>query len=244
MSDDPSRILAILDKAAQDFKFPMLDNGYVYLAATRMSLFRSLSDWAVVVETFGYSPRAGLPDTQIGTFASRLHNRKTVENYINEEAFGNYLKNNPHNEAHFIYPLTEGSWLDIDDCDHVAKTGKAQLRDMIIPLPSVAEYHQEGINMTESRAAVFEFCRYLAAKWRDKVLATQMERCINILPEMCQILQLEEWHHPDLVNGELPSETETFQQLARVLACGDVSLYSPAEEPNTHWINWPDGGTL
>ena len=32
--DDPERILAILDRCAKDFHFPMLDNGYVYPAAT------------------------------------------------------------------------------------------------------------------------------------------------------------------------------------------------------------------
>lgn len=42
------------------YAFPMLDNGYVYLAATRLSLFRSSTDWAVAVEVFGYSPRAGV----------------------------------------------------------------------------------------------------------------------------------------------------------------------------------------
>ena len=69
------QILAILDRCCDSFTFPMLDNGYVYLAATRLSLYRSVSDWAMVIEVFGFSPRAGLPDTSILTFASRLHNR-------------------------------------------------------------------------------------------------------------------------------------------------------------------------
>jgi hypothetical protein len=46
----------------------MLDNGYIYLAATRLSLFRSSRDWAITIEVFGYSPRAGIPDTSIYTF--------------------------------------------------------------------------------------------------------------------------------------------------------------------------------
>ena len=25
---------------------------------------------------------------------------------------------------------------------------------------------------------------------------------------------------------------------------GDPSIYNPTAEPNTHWTNWPDGGTL
>jgi len=37
---DPEEILSILDDCCDAFTFPMLDNGYVYLAATRLSLYR------------------------------------------------------------------------------------------------------------------------------------------------------------------------------------------------------------
>lgn len=72
MTAKASDILQMLDICCDAFSFPMLDNGYVYLAATRLSLHRSDEDWAMVIEVFGFSPRAGLPDTFIHTFASRL----------------------------------------------------------------------------------------------------------------------------------------------------------------------------
>src|SRR5690349_24690426 len=65
MPIEPDRILSILDRCCDAFTFPMLDNGYVYLAATRLSLFRAAPDWAMVIEVFGFSPRSGLPDTHI-----------------------------------------------------------------------------------------------------------------------------------------------------------------------------------
>lgn len=53
------------------------------------------------------------------------------------------------------------------------------------------------------------------------------------------------WHHPNVVDpAEVPSGSETFQQLAQVLETGDVGHYHPAQAPNTHWRNWPDGGSL
>ena len=55
----------------------MLDNGYVYLAATRLSLHRSAADWALVFEIFGHSPRGLTPDLSIWSFGSRLVGRKT-----------------------------------------------------------------------------------------------------------------------------------------------------------------------
>lgn len=41
-----------------------------------------------------------------------------------------------------------------------------------------------------------------------------------------------------------PSGSETFQQLAQVLVTGDIEKYVPGRPSNTHWSNWPDGGTL
>lgn len=73
-------ILSVLESCCDAFTFPMLDNGYVYLAATRLSLFRTASEWAMVIEIFGFSPRSGLPDTHIHTFASTLYNRDARKN--------------------------------------------------------------------------------------------------------------------------------------------------------------------
>lgn len=246
MTFDSAEILSILDRCCDEFTFPMLDNGYVYLAATRLSLYRSPADWALVIEVFGFSPRTGLPDTSIQTFASRLHDRNRAEDYVNRQAYENYLANHPHNEFRSISPIDEGSWQDADNSELVAAEAReVMVRNQATPLPSEDEYARHEIELVDApQVRVFELCRYLAATARDEVLATPAERRISILPEMEQILQLEEWHHPDLVEDERPSSNETFQQLARVLATGDVSLYQPTQPPNTHWRNWPEGGSL
>jgi hypothetical protein len=108
MSFVPERILSILDRCCEAFTFPMLDNGYVYLAATRLSLHRSTTNWGMVIEVFGFSPRAGLPDTHIDTFADRLHHRNPPERYVTREAYELYLANHPHNESRFVFPIEEG----------------------------------------------------------------------------------------------------------------------------------------
>ncbi len=222
----------------------MLDNGYVYLAATRLSLHRSVSDWAIVIEVFGFSPRSGLPDTHLHTFASTLYNRDPRERYASLDAYERYLANNPHNDSRFIYPIEEGGWQDDElldeDAREVTVRGKAQ------PLPLIVEYERRGIRLeSPPRVHVFELCRFLADIARDSVLATPIERRVSVLPGMKQILQLEEWNHPNVVDdSDRPSGSETFQQLAQVLATGDISLYRPSYQPNTHWRNWPDGGRL
>jgi hypothetical protein len=125
------------------------------------------------------------------------------------------------------------------------KAKEIWVRDRGLALPSLDEYGRCGIRLQEPpKVQIFELCRWIADVARDQVMATPEERRISVPPEMKQILQLEEWHHPDLLNDERPGTSETFQQLAQILETGDVRLYRPSHPPNTHWRNWPEGGTL
>ncbi|MGI8908153.1 MAG: DUF7003 family protein [Candidatus Sumerlaeaceae bacterium] len=195
----------------------------------------------------GHATRVGLPDTTITTFASLLHNRDQPDNYVSEQAFEMYLTNNPNNEYRSISPIHEGTWQNPEDSEFVADNAKELLlRDHTVALPSASEYARFDIELEEApRVQVFELCRYLGAVARQEVLASPTERRISVLPEMEQILQLEEWHHPNVVEeDQRPSGSVTFRQLAHVLATGDVELYQPLQVPNTHWQNWPEGGRL
>src|SRR5262245_53148444 len=52
-------ILDQLDTCAKEFDFPMLDNGYIYLADTRLTVYRDDSRWALIIEVIGANYRAG-----------------------------------------------------------------------------------------------------------------------------------------------------------------------------------------
>ncbi len=241
---DPEFIVKVLDACCGSFTFPMLDNGYVYSAASRLSLHRSEIDWAMVIELFGFSPRSGLPDVHVHTFGSRLHNRDRVEDYVTSDAHQAYLANNPNNDSRFFHPIEAGAWIDEDEPETVSGPGIVTLRGTTFSLPSLEGYRSAGIELQAARPAIFELCRFLAHHQRDQVLATYSERRVSVPPELTEILVLEDWHHPDVCSGELPSETETFRQLAAVLVSGDVSRYMTAEAYNTHWRHWPDAGAL
>jgi hypothetical protein len=242
--DTADAILAILDSCCDAFTFPMLDNGYVYPCAARMSLFRTSSDWALVIETFGFSPRSALPDTTISTFASRLHARDEPSSYVSREAYERYLSNHPHNESRYVWPIEDGPWIQNELV--APDAGTVLLRSKPIGIPLRGTYSTHGIALDDPNDVhVFEFCRYLASIARDSVLATPAERRVSVPPDLEQILQLEDWHHPNVVDDrERPSRCETFRQLAEVLVTGDPARYRPTDPPNTHWSNWPDGGTL
>jgi hypothetical protein len=145
-----------------------------------------------------------------------------------------------------VFPIGSGEWEDPDNCERIADGATTVIvRGEVVKLPSLEEYDQNGVELEDPpRIHVFELCRFLAEVEREHVLSTSEERRISLLPEMPQVLQLEEWNHPNLVEGELPSQSETFQQLAQVLVTGNRDTYRPSQPPNTHWKNWPEGGSL
>jgi hypothetical protein len=243
-----SEILGVLDRCCEAFTFPMLDNGYVYLAATRLTAYRAAEDWALAIEVFGFSPRAGLPDVHVYTFGSRVLRNSGPEDYASREAYESALARNPHNESRFFYPIEEGDWQDEDESfDYVAKDAAVvPLRERLIDIPGVAQLAEHGIELQEPpRLQTFELCRFLAGAHRDAVLASPSERRASVPRELTEVLSLDEWHHPNVVDEtQRPSGSPTFQMLARVLVTGDPSAYAPSLPPNTHWRHWPDGGTL
>ncbi len=237
-------VLKILDECAGNFRFPMLDNGYLYLAATRLTAYSNNNDWALVFEIFGFSPRAGIPDLTIQTFASNLTNRAERSDYATKLAYDNYLKNNPNNEFKSFYPIENDDWMSEESCEVLKPSGDIVLRGKNIALPSACDYKANDIALEESAPLTFELCRYLAKNYRENVLATEDERRFNVLNELKFVLTLDDWLHPDLTDGVLPSQTTTFSEIQDVLLTADATKYIGDAIGNTHWSNWPDGGIL
>ncbi|MEM7346389.1 MAG: hypothetical protein AAF485_19285, partial [Chloroflexota bacterium] len=208
------------------------------------SLFYAPQHWGIVIEIFGFSPRSGIPDIHIYTFASVLDNRESRQDYVTKEAYKAYLANNPYNESRFITPFDDDAWIDEEYVEYIQLAGSYRLRGREEFLPTLNTYQTHGIILEETRPQTFEFCRLVAHQRRDDILATETELRSNLLPEMKKLLELDEWFHPDLAGDERPSHCETFQQIAQVLITGESHHYQPTQVPNTHWKHWPEGGTL
>jgi hypothetical protein len=237
MSNPPfstEQILDQLDSCAKNFTFPMLDNGYVYPADVRLTAYRDNTRWALVIEVLG------------------AHNHAGGHNGISDclHCFGNCL-NRPPGTANedFLYPTADGDSPTFDDeygWYVNEEAGTIRIRDIIVPIRFKADaLEAKGIRLEDPpRVNAAELLRGLLPEYRELLLATEEELRQRVPIDLPIILRLDEWHHPDLADGELPSRSRTFQMVAELVASGDSKHYQPTQEPNTDWSNWPDGGAL
>ena len=227
-------ILSQLDECCAGYTFPMLDNGNVYPAGTQLSAFRDDNRWVIIIEVIGFSYRGG------------GHNGITNCLYV----FGNCLNYEPgmRNE-NFLY-LTENA----EGCNTFDEEEEFYLNPACStfllrkePIPLIhdrLQYLQAGINLEDGeKIMAFEFLRLLDKLYHEKLIATETETRERIPRDIPKILELRDWFHPDLVSGELPGGNETFKMIAAVLETGNAASYQPTHPPNTHWKNWPVGGT-
>ena len=230
-----NEILDHLDKCSSEYTFPMLDNGYVYPAGTKLSAYRDNERWVIVIETIGFSYRGG------------GHNG--ISNCLH--IYGNCLSYEPGIQNDNFIQMTgdANSCNTFDDEEYFYLNPACNsfvLRHQVYPLYQDRElYKTYGIEIEDSsRINAFEFLRLLDRLHHDKLVATGDEIQGRIPTNLPKILELHDWFHPDVVSGELPSKNETFIQIAKVLETGDGKFYEPTHEPNTQWKNWPQGGTL
>ena len=229
-----SQILTQLDACAADYTFPMLDNGYVYLVDVRLSAYRTECYWALIIEHIGADYRAG------GVFNTLY-------------CYGNCFTQTPGRAingdiAILDASLYESALDDEDFWDIQHDTGTIKVRNTMVTYDVSPEALQRcGIGesqMDGSEVTIVELMRTLVPEHHALLLATEEELNQVLEVEVPLVIRLDEWHHPDLVKGELPSKNEAFQMIADVLVFGDPALYKPSLPPNTHWSNWLESGTL
>lgn len=227
-------ILSQLDER-HSYTFPMLDNGYIYLAGTKLTAYRDQKRWVLIIEVIGFNYRGG------------GHNG--ISNCLH--VYGNCLSYRPGMRNENFLSLTADSpdceTFDTEESFYLNPNASTFiLRNEVRPvIHDRDKYFSNNIILEdEERINAFEFLRMLDNLYHDKLVATEKEVRDRIPNDIPKILELHEWYHPDVANAELPSENETFRQIAKVLETGISDFYKPTHKPNTHWKNWPDGGTL
>ncbi|MDG4782434.1 hypothetical protein O7614_22480 [Micromonospora sp. WMMD961] len=210
-----AEILDQLDIAAADFMFPDLGHGYYYAVDARLHAYRDAQRWALIVEALGYSPRAG-------NLVDVLH------------VFGNCLTEGEPGYGNEDFLSRIDNWDEIEDVDQPEVYDGA---------PIVVRGRR--ITVTAKRGEeLVDVLRRLVPDHRELLLADEAELRRRIPADLPEIIRLDQWHHPDLLQDTLPSQSMAFRQLADVLTTGDVGRYAPDLPPNTHWSNWPESGNL
>jgi hypothetical protein len=240
MHTTPTTVDAILtqfDQAAQAYHFPMLDNGYTYPIDVQLTAYRDATRWAVVLETIG--------------FHYRLCEHSGIWTCLH--IFGNCLAEAVQNKPIILSFTSDGpgaptfTTIDDDLAEWVhpdATTIRFRTTSVVIPRDE-AVYQLKGVVRAYApRITIVEALRSLMPEYRHLLLTTPAEQYHYVPHDLPVILQLADWHHPDLADGELPSATDTFRMLAEVLVTGDPGQYVPQTPPNTHWRYWPMGGMV
>lgn len=227
-------ILDQLDACAEDYTFPMLDNGYIYPITSKLTAYRDKERWTLVIEVVGFNYQAGGHDG--------------IQNCLH--IFGNCIDTEPGtDDDNFLNMTEDGSdYPTFDEENDETLNPKAKtmlLRDKEITINHSREFYlNKGIELEdEDSILIWEFLRGLLPEYDSDLLATEEEIRERIPTDLPKIMELNEWHHPDCANSELPSENETFIQIAKVLETGKTEFYNPSKKPNNHWRNWPEAGT-
>ena len=228
-------ILKQLDKCAEDYTFPMLDNGYVYPIHSKLSAYRDQKRWTLIIEVIGFNYRSG------------GHNG--INNCLH--IFGNCIDTIPGTENENFLSLTDNSsdFPTFDEEYQENLNPKAEsmiLRNKKIAINHNREFYiDKEIKLEEAdKIFVWEYLRGLEPEYNKEFEATEKEIRKRIPTDLPKIIELTEWNHPDCADSEIPSKNDTFRQIAKVLETGKTKFYKPNKEPNNHWRNWPDGGTL
>ena len=167
-------ILEQLDRAAADFRFPMLDNGYYYPVDVRLHAYADPDTWAIAIETLGYNPRAGNLLNVIEQYGNRV-DRPGADNDDFIGRIDNYAD---------LWELEQQdrAWLDAPG---------VVIRGRLIPFA----------RERSADAEPWTLLREIVPDHRDLFLASEEELRARIPPELPELLRLEQWNHPDLLKG-------------------------------------------
>jgi hypothetical protein len=214
---DAADVLTQLDKAAEELRFVDLGHPYACAVDARLHAYRDDERWALIVESVGYNPRGANLFDVLHVYGNCLTSGEPgCEEGDFHERIDNFAEvTDPHRPEHYRGGAP------------VVVRGRAL---------TVAAEPGEPLYVTFRR---------LVPEHRELLLADEEELRARIPADLPEILRLDAWNHPYAPGlDDLPSRSETFRQLATVLATGDVADYRPTLPANTHWSNWPDSGTL
>jgi hypothetical protein len=230
MNINKARILKDLDKHAAEFNFPVLNNAYVEFAAARLTAFRSIEAWLIVFEILGFSNREVEFVDDLYAYGSCTEK----EGFVGEEIPLTSVPTNP------LFDSTTNEC--IADWSHWSATVDGQIMTFS---PIVEEYIEAGVPVKREAGpgslAEIELLRFLIHRVGENRLFLNDESILKHFPkcgELNKFIQTTQWQHPDVADGEIPSQNRSIRSLVEAITERDPSLFDHGH-PNTDWRFWP-----
>ena len=223
MREWEEEILSQMDAGAAGYNFPMLNNAYLRGAGIRLDAFSNPSEWLVVFQELAVSEKHGLVNA-VSAYGNRLA-KPGLQEFVP-------LTGPPPDEG-------EGPGLDPWDFT-LSIRGRARRFT-----PGAADYEAAGVDPEADNVPTSaKILRLLAAQMPDELYLSDdelLEVCGRAGAGLKKFLRLEDWHHPDIADDEMPSASPCLRSLAHALALNDAGLYEcPEADFNTHWSRWED----
>lgn len=237
-------ILNCLDKAAANLDFPSFNNDKYNLLTARLTGFRNENDWALTIEEVvsWYGLNGLEPVLVIYAFGSLiLINKPFITFFPVKHSLGELGISKEED-----YQDISVAGIICDEGFDVWEEDEAEIPDYIL-----VQIRRKKILINSSKIERnlqirdnfdFDLMIHLVNNYRRQILAIEAEFREIVPPELSQIIQLDNWHHPDVCNPNsefyIPSKAKSIQMIAQVLESGNPELYQPCEENNVDWRKW------
>ena len=229
MNFDQGRILQDLDKHASEFNFPVLDNAYVEFAAARLSALEGGGHWLLVFEILGFSTREIEFVDDLYAYGSCVEK----EGFVGEDIFMTSAPQEPLFDKETNECVADWSHWSVD------------LGGQIMSFtPSREEYSQAGIVIDRSpgRGTLKEIdlLRFLVFRLGAERLFLNEQALLSRFPHCrgtSKFIQTTHWQHPDVADGERPSESVGIRSLVEAFLRRDPNVFDPGGS-NTEWKCW------
>ena len=210
-------ILKCLDKAHSNLDFPGFSKVNIHMVSARLTGFSNDHYWILLFEELvNWYGYAGIqPVLAISAFS----NHSDIGNGLFTTLYLVEIENEYNYEnTKILYLKIRGESLSIET-------------------ELIQQYHHWNFG--------FNLLVHLLPKYRSKMLATEDELRSIVSHDLLKIIQLNNWHHPDVYGWNFeanrhfqPSDAKSMQMIAKFLVTGDPTLYKPCEESNVDWQKW------
>lgn len=205
--ESPPQILEFLDRRFNAIEMPCFGNMNIDYVSSRLIAFRDDWRWLILFNSIAWCP-AGQGLTTI------------------VECVGNCVQGRQGFDSDRIFITGQIQY------DELLERFNIHVRHKFVPIAELEITAHRDLYADRE----FDIAIALLENYREELLASREEYGKFIPEGLIEVLQLDEWHHPDW--NCLPSQTESFPLIAEVIFTGNSNLYKSPQNSNTDWHFW------